>query len=106
LFELPLGFGKAFVIRNLRNKGSNILAKCFSNQFSWDFGILDGIMQQRSYYQVRIGSTGRIGHEHCDFDQMIDIGLLGGTLGTWPAERRSARLRRAAMWPLTQQFLK
>jgi hypothetical protein len=59
---------------------SNIIAKCLSNQFPRDLGILYGVMKEGGYHQICVASASRLGHKHCDFNQMIDIGLLGRTL--------------------------
>src|ERR1700730_4295831 len=80
LFALSVCFWQAFVVGDLGNDRRNIVAKCSRNHFSRDLRILDGIMQQGGNYQISVGSTGCLGHEHCDFEQMVDVGLLSRTL--------------------------
>ena len=84
-------FGSDFVVGHLLDEPRDAFAELIREHGARHLLILDRIVQQRRGDKFGIGTTGRLGDERRDLQQMIDVGLLPRALAAlidMPPRRR------------------
>jgi hypothetical protein len=80
---------------NFRNNRRDLRSKFTRNHFRRDLLILDGIVEQSRNHEIRIFSVTGLGNEAGNFEQVVDVRLLGRTFSSlvnMPARRSIGRL--------------